>query len=465
MTTNYHTAISVGAAANAATFNTPLGQLDAVLGTLNDTVTNAVTGVYNVLEYGAVGDGSTDDTAAIQAAINACDDTGGEVYFPVGIYSINATLTISTKRGVRLSGAMQSYANPGAGLGTTLKWAGSASDDMLYIFNSQDIRIDGMCFDGADTAGSRAIFVDSDNVQVSKRIQIDHCFFRRFSIGIQFGSSSSGTQYQVDSDWITNTAFAEMYGSGSTCIHIQSQNVSYLNIENCELQTADYGLRLIRSGPIRMCNVSGGGQAAMKFISVEGPTHTLNITDCQAETIAYWLHVTSSAPASLYPFMILQCTIDGPIQIDARTRIISIGSVYNADVTLAANDCEWASIFDYWTTGNEITKSGINCRAYYLDGSLGLNLDGNYILRHLSATKTWDPGSVADGDFTSTNITVTGAVVGDTCTVSMTTLNEVGALLFAHIACSGTAVVTLMNHTGGALDLAEGTLRVDVWKH
>lgn len=101
MTTNYHTAISVGAAANAATFNTPLGALDAA-------ITNAQSGVYNVLEYGAVGDGTTDDTTAIQAAIDAAfgayqGNTGagvlyrsylakGCVYFPAGIYQISATL-------------------------------------------------------------------------------------------------------------------------------------------------------------------------------------------------------------------------------------------------------------------------------------------------------------------------------------------------------------------------------------
>jgi hypothetical protein len=85
MTTNYHTAISVGAAANAATFNTPLAALD-------EAITNAQSGVYNVLEYGAVGDGTTDDTASIQAALNAVPGTGGTVYIPDGTYKITNQL-------------------------------------------------------------------------------------------------------------------------------------------------------------------------------------------------------------------------------------------------------------------------------------------------------------------------------------------------------------------------------------
>lgn len=44
--------------------------------------------------YGAVGDGTTDDTAAIQAALNAAVPTncGKVVYFPAGIYRTTATL-------------------------------------------------------------------------------------------------------------------------------------------------------------------------------------------------------------------------------------------------------------------------------------------------------------------------------------------------------------------------------------
>jgi len=48
---------------------------------------------FNVEDYGAVHDGVTDDTAAIQAAINACHDAGGgTVWFPGGTYLIAGAL-------------------------------------------------------------------------------------------------------------------------------------------------------------------------------------------------------------------------------------------------------------------------------------------------------------------------------------------------------------------------------------
>jgi len=43
---------------------------------------------YNVRDYGAVGNGVHDDTASIQAAIDACDNAGGgTVFFPTGHYN------------------------------------------------------------------------------------------------------------------------------------------------------------------------------------------------------------------------------------------------------------------------------------------------------------------------------------------------------------------------------------------
>ena len=50
--------------------------------------------VYNVISYGAAGDGSTDDTTAVQNAMNAVPAAGGEVFFPAGTYRITAALVL-----------------------------------------------------------------------------------------------------------------------------------------------------------------------------------------------------------------------------------------------------------------------------------------------------------------------------------------------------------------------------------
>lgn len=73
---------------------------EAVENGVIDTITrasyhNLTTGTYNVREYGAKGDGVTDDTAAIQAAIDdAKQIAGSTVYMPAGIYKTTGTIKI-----------------------------------------------------------------------------------------------------------------------------------------------------------------------------------------------------------------------------------------------------------------------------------------------------------------------------------------------------------------------------------
>ncbi len=51
----------------------------------------------NVRMFGAKGDGTTDDTVAIQAAITACASAGRALHIPAGTYKITASLTIGAK--------------------------------------------------------------------------------------------------------------------------------------------------------------------------------------------------------------------------------------------------------------------------------------------------------------------------------------------------------------------------------
>lgn len=57
---------------------------------LNDVNSATYKDVVNVKRYGAVGDGVTDDTVAIQAALNV----GGRIYFPKGTYFVTDTLIL-----------------------------------------------------------------------------------------------------------------------------------------------------------------------------------------------------------------------------------------------------------------------------------------------------------------------------------------------------------------------------------
>lgn len=59
-------------------------------------------GYVSVKDYGAKGNGITDDAAAIQAAVDAIPDRGGIVYFPPGIYQVNSDI-VPASIGTQLS--------------------------------------------------------------------------------------------------------------------------------------------------------------------------------------------------------------------------------------------------------------------------------------------------------------------------------------------------------------------------
>lgn len=93
---------------------------------------------FNVKDYGATGDGTTDDITAITAAVAAAVDSvndggGGTVFFPEGIYKITTTLT--TAKGIRLVGAnSRSAIIYYTGVGTAVATGGHVGEiDHLHI--------------------------------------------------------------------------------------------------------------------------------------------------------------------------------------------------------------------------------------------------------------------------------------------------------------------------------------------
>lgn len=83
--------------------------------------------------------------------------------------------------------------------------------------------------------------------------------------------------------------------------------------------------------------------------------------------------------------------------------------------------------------------------------------------RIIDASAVYDPPSLIDGAGVSTNVTVTGAALGDFAVVSFS-LSTASVIFSAAVSAADTVTVRLQNETGGTLDLASGTLRVRVFK-
>lgn len=81
----------------------------------------------------------------------------------------------------------------------------------------------------------------------------------------------------------------------------------------------------------------------------------------------------------------------------------------------------------------------------------------------LTASATWDAGSIADGDEEAKEITVTGAALGDYVLCSMS-VDVADLVLSAQVTAANTVTASLANNTGGAIDLASATIYVMVIK-
>jgi hypothetical protein len=105
--------------------------------------------VFNVLDYGAVGDGTTDDAAAIQAAIDAaCPLVGsggsvGAVFFPPGNYLCNTTLNATNSR-VTATRARDGLMLFGAGEGSVILGNAGAGYAIIETTGSQWLTIRDM---------------------------------------------------------------------------------------------------------------------------------------------------------------------------------------------------------------------------------------------------------------------------------------------------------------------------------
>lgn len=128
-----------------------VGFLQAGTGAVAGTVQSKLREVVSVKDFGTVGDGVTDDTSAIQAAIDyaeslsaASPSRGMVVYFPSGQYLVTASLTINTSRvSLRGDGSFHSQLVRNTNYGNTLTIVSQTAGTLNVI---ERVEVSGLSF-------------------------------------------------------------------------------------------------------------------------------------------------------------------------------------------------------------------------------------------------------------------------------------------------------------------------------
>lgn len=238
-------------------------------------------GVFNVKEYGAKGDGSSDDTLAIQQTIDAGGQNGGFIFFPAGTYITSSSLLLGKVSANRLLG----YSNltiRGAGIGATVIKCTAALNGSDHItkndvFNANnvsssdpygsspyveniwimDMTIDCSSQNTAQVAGklgTNLCAIEYQNVHAAGAIRVK--VIKACGNAIVSGSIDPTMKGALKGAWIEDCVF-------ESCL--TAPLPQYNNITGSVIQ---YGA--MRGGVIRGCGFLNSGGPAIDIFNCEG---------------------------------------------------------------------------------------------------------------------------------------------------------------------------------------------------
>ncbi len=201
----------------------------------------------NVKDFGATGNGITDDTAAIQSVINLLPPTGGDVYAPPGRYKLTSSLTVP-------STVLSGFRFTGGGWGTVLSISNGMNDYAIKFLEGSSglngaqishLKIDGNCTNqtsggGIDANGAtNCLFFNiwvhapfNDGIHIHNGTLAGGFGVQSFVTNCLFdaGNTSSGNGRGLSLDntdqiMVMGSVFREMGGtSGSDAVCIRDNN-------------------------------------------------------------------------------------------------------------------------------------------------------------------------------------------------------------------------------------------------
>jgi hypothetical protein len=303
-------------------------------------------GFYNVKDFGAVGDGKTDDTVAIRSAMAFLGTrNGGTLMFPEGEYMVGNVPDykgIVVPSGVNIQGVSgiqsNSYANPMVprspsritltGQNRALFKIGECTERLVF----KDIEL--YALSNENTYGFEAVgaFMSSQDFYFERVV------FSNFFRGI-YGRGLPATQkaWQFDYIKINHCRFIFNRDAGIWNDTINSdwkiQSSLFINPKKQPGQNAD-SMNFVRAAAIVIEDTYGGGfpQALggtyLKLLTTGNVTLITSQTEAMTNSIVLNEEDIQGAGDYSYPITILNSIFHNPIDLKGRRTIVSVGSFY-----------------------------------------------------------------------------------------------------------------------------------------
>jgi hypothetical protein len=425
-----------------------LGIMPGAVGkTLNDKMQDLV----SVKDFGAKGDGTTDDTASIQAAINLACTYGGNVYLPAGTYKISAALVFSMNSSLVDPVKRPSMSGDGMAA-TTIYQTANANGIEIVGYDPQpagyclfqDFTLYGYQKNKLGMALKDIAFVTINNVYLAGwstglyGVNVLSSTFNDLVIRFNDGgfyfepNAAFGFVSEPNAIIMSNCTVGNNDSYGGKVIGAGTFNYTGGSIEangfGTDLSSAKWGLAIVDAGgklaQQAACafNISGvyfeanGGQAQFQVqqtVSRPGVTGVLNACSFTVVGTSYpqqQVYLAASSPSFAFPITFEGCGWAGLSGYSANAGRPTINNVGN-DFKLAIVGANFYSAVDQYKQGAPNRFEGVVEASVYADLTGTPISGGGGGASTLQATLTAGNVSSLNGIFGG-NGTTTGIVIG-----------------------------------------------------
>lgn len=292
--------------------------------------------------HGLAGNGESDDTNAIQQAIDALAGTGGTVFLPPGIYRTSRPLIM--RSGVSILGAGRHYEHGPTGNRFTGSWIKAGSDG-LVVHSIQDCTFSDFGIDCAQRRDSIAISLGSDNNPACKGHVFEKISIFGAGLGVRWGLSNKLAAFE-QCDEIT---FRDI--RLHSCVdgfRLDAANGSdFSRIERValgELSGTAFDLRSPGFMTIQDCAAGTLGEAVM-FRVTGGSPDPVRIIGCQSEPAGKFL--VAQGPNDQGTIILEGNVINCPVEAKGILRVVSRANYVNTSINLDGF-VRWKSYDDVW---------------------------------------------------------------------------------------------------------------------